>query len=119
MHINALEFIVVVLQLAAVRVRLNDLPPELVRVVFPTGVPDIPVWLGETNNTVSKSWENQATASSAQGQGLVAVYAELLRTCRIHTQCYHLAGKLNIVADDISRNDFSPPPPMLSRPSCI
>jgi hypothetical protein len=38
---------------------------------------------------------------------LVSVYAELLRTSFVHTQCQHLAGVLNTVADDISRNEFS------------
>jgi hypothetical protein len=55
---------------------------------------------------VSKSWENRATARTAQGQGLVSVYAELLRSSQVHTQCEHLAGVLNTVADDISRNNF-------------
>ena len=39
----------------------------------------------------------------------MAVYAELLRTTHIHTRCDHLAGVENIIADDISRNDFSLP----------
>ena len=33
--------------------------------------------------------------------------AELLRRAEAHTMCHHLAGVLNLVADDISRNDFS------------
>ena len=108
-HINFLEFIVVILQLAAVRVRIDTATPDQLARFFPRGVPDIPVWHGETDNTVSKSWENRATATSAQSQGLVSVYAELLRTSGIHTQCEHLAGELNEIADAISRNDFSLP----------
>jgi hypothetical protein len=110
-HINALEFIVVILQLAAIKTRLGASDAAN---YFPDGVPNIPVWLGETDNTVSASWENRATARSSQGQGLVAIYAELLRTSFIHTQCRHLAGVLNVVADDISRNDFS----LSSSPRC-
>ena len=110
-HINFLEFIVVILQLAAVRVRLTTSTADQLLRFFPNGVPDIPVWYGETDNTVSKSWENRATARSPQAQGLVSVYAELLRTSNVHTQCEHLAGELNKVADDISRNDFSRPLP--------
>lgn len=106
-HINALEFIVVILQLAAIHVRLDTMSQEDQAFCFPEGRPDIPVWLGETDNTVSLSWENRATARTSQGQGLVSVYAELLRTTRVHTRCQHLAGVLNVVADDISRNDFS------------
>ena len=106
-HINALEFIVVILQLAAINVRLAGLKPGSVSVYFPSGMPTIPVWHGETDNTTSKSWENRATAKTSSGQGLVSVYAELLRVSNVHTKCDHLAGELNVVADDISRNDFS------------
>lgn len=106
-HINSLEFLVVILQLVAIRVRLDTLLLEDIPVYFPEGLPNIPVWLGETDNTVSKSWENRATARTPQGQGLVSVYAELLRTTTVHTQCQHVSGVLNVVADDISRNDFS------------
>jgi hypothetical protein len=100
---------VIVIQLAAIIARLEevDSSPSSGRVYFPQGVPNIPVWLGESDNTVTVSWENRATARTSQGQGLVAVYAELLRRRHIHTQCHHLAGRLNIVADDISRNEFS------------
>ena len=109
-HINAfLEFIVVILQLAAAIVRFEGVMPGDITPYFPGGQPTIPVWLGETDNTVSRSWEARATAKSSQGQSLVSVYAELLRRGRIHTLCKHLAGKLNVVADSISRNDFSLP----------
>jgi hypothetical protein len=106
-HINALEFIVIILQLAAIKARLDGASAQDILTYFPSGRPDIPVWLGETDNTVSKSWENRATSRTSQGQGLVSVYSELLRTSHVHTQCQHLAGVLNTVADDISRNDFS------------
>ena len=106
-HINALEFIVVILQLAAIQVRLITMTPSQEQLFFPHGRPQIPVWFGETDNTVSCSWENRASARTSQGQGLVGVYAELLRTSHVHTQCKHLAGVDNVVADDISRNDFT------------
>ena len=108
-HINSLEFIVVVLQLAAIKVRLGSLTDQQAAKYFPNGRPDIPVWFGETDNSVSKSWANRATSGSSQGQGLVTVYSELLRTTLVNVECEHLAGKLNLVADDISRNDFSLP----------
>ena len=106
-HINSLEFIVVILQLAAIKTRLGTITLEDILTMFPTGLPAIPVWYGETDNSVSKSWENKATAKTSQGQGLVSIYAELLRSTNVHTMCDHLAGILNIIADDISRNDFS------------
>jgi hypothetical protein len=49
-----------------------------------------------------------------QGQGLVVVYSELLQMTCIHTTCNHLAVKLKLVTDDISRNDFS----LTSAPHC-
>jgi hypothetical protein len=102
-----LEFIVVILQLAAICARLSTATPEDCLTFFPNGTPDIPVWLAETDNTAAKSWANRATAKTSQNQGLVSIFAELLRKHRLHTQCSHVAGVLNTVADDISRNDFS------------
>ena len=108
-HINGLEFIVVILQLAAVLTRLEDCDAGISdpAVCFPAGIPDIPVWLVESDNMVSVIWEQKATSASLQDQGLVSVYVELLRLRHIQTRCEHLAGTLNVVADDVSRNDFS------------
>ena len=83
-------------------------PAEEAR-VFPNGRPHIPVWLGWIDNTVTKHWENRATARTNQGQQLLGIYSEMLRTAGIHTVCEHIAGVRNIRADDISRNDFSLP----------
>jgi len=108
-HINGLEFIIVILQLAAVLTRLEDCDAGISdpAVYFPAGTPNIPMWLVESNNVVSVVWERKATSASLQGQGLVSVYAKLLRRRHIQTRCEHLAGTLNVVADDVSRNDFS------------
>ena len=58
-HINALEFIVVIIQLSVVITRLEELDAGLLdtAVYFPTGTPDIPVWLVESDNMVSVAWE--------------------------------------------------------------
>jgi len=108
-HINALEFVVVITQFAAVITRLEDCNQGLsdCGVCFPNGPPNIPVWLVESDNMVSVAWERKATSASLQGQGLVSVCAELLRRRHIQTRCDHLAGSLNVVADDISHNYFS------------
>jgi len=108
-HINALEFIVVTLQFAAVITRLEDCDQghSDCGAYFPNGPPNIPVWLVESDSMVSVAWERKATSASLQGQGLVSICAELLRHRHIQTRCDHLAGSLNVVADDISRNDFS------------
>ena len=108
-HINALEFVVIILQLAAVRVRWDSIRHQGDSHHTLPRLPSVLVWKGETDNTVSRSWENKVTAKTSSGQSLVGVYAELLRTSHIHTQCTHIAGVDNIIADDISRNDFSLP----------
>jgi hypothetical protein len=63
---------VIILQLAAIKTRLDSATPLDCATFFPSGRPDIPVGLGETDNTVSKSWESHATARSSQGLGLVS-----------------------------------------------
>lgn len=106
-HINDLEFVTLILMLAAIHVRLTTITTVQSHRFFPQGRPDIPVWLGLTDNMVSKSWESRATAKSARGQSLVGIYSSLLRATRVHTVCDHIPGEENIVADDISRNDFT------------
>ena len=89
------------------RLEQCDASPDLALLCFPSGLPNIPAWFGECDNTVSVSWENRGTAKSSQGQGLVTIYSELLRRRHLHAGSKHLAGELNDVADAISRNDFS------------
>ena len=110
-HINSLEFVVLIVQLAGIIARIEDLEATGgdPLAYFPRGLPAIPSWLGECDNTVSVSWENKATAKTHHGQGLVSVYSELRRRRMIHGSSNHLAGKDNDVADAISRNDFSLP----------
>ena len=66
-HINCLEFLIVVLQLAAAITRLEDqprasLPPALLA-QFPAGFPHIPTLLTWTDNTPSKKWANKVTTA--------------------------------------------------------
>jgi len=60
-HINVLEFIVVILQFAAIITRLEDCEQGLTdfSVYFPNGTPDIPVWLVESDNMVSVAWNKR------------------------------------------------------------
>lgn len=109
-HINDLEFITLILMLAAINERLASLPVAVEATCFPNGIPNIPVWLGYTDNLVSRAWEVKATATSRRGQALIGVYSALLQTSNIHTMSHHIKGVDNVVADDISRNDFSLPP---------
>jgi hypothetical protein len=60
----------------------------------------MPVLLCLTDNYYSsaKAWTNQ----SPQGQRLISIYAEILRTCNIGLNCNHMAGMKNEIADFIS-----------------
>lgn len=102
-HINCLEFAVVLLQFAAFAVRLRTLPEEELRRIFGGRVPQMPVLLSWTDNTVSKSWANRVTSSSEKGQWLIGIYAEMLRTLGIGINTDHIPGIENVLADFISR----------------
>ena len=49
------------------------------------------------------------STSSLVGQNLIGITSELKRQFPLRAETKHLAGKLNVVADDISRQDFSLP----------
>ena len=102
-HINCLEFIIVILQLAAFTVRLRTLPPATLQQIYPNGTPAMPVLFCYTDNTSAKCWANRITTKSAKGQRLIATYAELLRTGNIGLNAEHIKGILNLIADEISR----------------
>ena len=108
-HINTLEFVVILLQLAAIRTRLELYRDGCLPSPFSAGVPHIPVWRCRTDNLVSKSWEGKVTARTHHGQSVLGIYGELLRTSCVKVETVHIPGVQNIVADDISRNDFSLP----------
>lgn len=102
-HINSLEFIVVVLQVAAIIQRFRDLRASNDTNFFPRGIPAKPVALIWTDNTSAKSWGNRLTTKSLQGQGLLEIFATLLRLDELGLNCDHIKGEDNILADDLSR----------------
>jgi hypothetical protein len=103
-HINCLEFAVVIIQIAAVIARLEDLPQEVLA-TFPDGIPEIPVLLTWTDNTATRRWTQKVTSTSPRGQSLVAILAELYkeRAGKLSTECEWIKGVENIIADGISR----------------
>jgi hypothetical protein len=101
-QINVLEFLVVILQLAATIVFFQT-PVEILRTYFPDGIPSLPVLLSWTDSTASKSWANKVSTGSIRGQYLLLIYAELLRLYDIGVNCDHLSGDFNVIADFISR----------------
>jgi hypothetical protein len=101
-HINSLEFIVVVLQYAATAVRLETLSERELLSIFPEGVPAQPVMSCRTDNTAAVAWANKVTSQSSQGQRLIGVLADLLRTKKLGLNSGHIAGVQNVLADFIS-----------------
>jgi hypothetical protein len=105
LHINCLEFVIIILQLAAVITLFeSSLPPEVLA-NFPNGVPSIPNHLALTDNMSSKAWANKVCTSSVRGQMLLSIYAALLCRTYIGFNCDHLPGIDNPIADMISRPD--------------
>jgi len=102
-HINSLEFTTVLVQLAAVIVRLQSLSDAQYAVMFPRGRPIQPVLLCLTDNTAAMAWAQKVTSTSPQGQQLIGILAELLRTHVIGLNARHIAGIDNDLADFISR----------------
>ena len=111
-HINSLEFIIIILQMCATIVRFETMEPADQHRLFPNGMPELPVICCWTDNMSSRSWANSATAKSSAGQRLVGAFAELLRTRNLGINCEHIPGIQNVLSDFISRPThykFSPP----------
>jgi hypothetical protein len=102
-HINSLEYIVVLLQLIAVIVLLCILDPHQATTFFPKGIPSQPILLSLTDNTSALAWTNKLTSKSLQGQQLIALMAELLRLGTLGINSKHIPGVDNDLADFISR----------------
>lgn len=104
--IAGLEFIVVILQLIAVRVRLDTLTGAKRDRLLPNGPQRFHAHCTYTDSSNSRSWANKVTSTSASSQNLLKYYAELSRRFEINDRTEHIAGKKNDQADDISRNDL-------------
>lgn len=102
-HINCLEFIVVILQLASAIAALEDAPSPWIRQLILDGLPAEPILLAWTDNTATAAWANRATTSSLQAQNLVKILAELLLRTNIGLNSRHIPGKDNVIADFLSR----------------
>ncbi|CAB9529093.1 hypothetical protein SEMRO_2400_G326220.1 [Seminavis robusta] len=103
LHINALEFIAIIVQLAAITTRLRSIPSSGPSPFFPDGRPHLPIVLVETDNTSALSWAETATSSSSHGQALLDIYSELLRLQLFGINAKHIKGEDNVLADYLSR----------------
>ena len=94
-HINAMEFVIIILQVAAIITAVEDAAPG--------AYPPLMVYRILTDNTAAKSWLSRMGTGSIHGQRLLRVLAELLRRSDIGCNCDHIAGADNILPDFISR----------------
>ena len=101
-HINLLEFAVVLIQLAAAITRSEEPIPIV-------AMPPLSKLLIRTDNSPSKNWAHKVSAKSERGQLLVSLYAAMLTRTELTVECNHVAGIDNNLADFISR-----PPELIS-----
>jgi len=94
-HINAAEFVILILQVAAIIARIKKSQPNT--------YPPLMVYNLLTDNTPSKGWLSKLTCSSRRGQLLMEILSELLRRTDLGVNCQHIRGKDNTMPDFISR----------------
>ena len=119
LQINCLEFVVVILQLAAVITWMQEAPATDVEAVFPDGLPFLPILATGSDNQVSKGWATKGFTNSIEGQHLLMLYSDILRAHRIRQNVFFKPGKENVVPDDISRPTNSTSDPILSSPPSL
>jgi hypothetical protein len=107
-HINSLEFIVMLLQLAAAMERFASLPDDVKRNLYPScRVSAFPIFLILTNNTAVTKWASALSWTTENNQNLIAIYAQLLRRTSIGINAEHIPRTTNVVADFLSCPDLS------------
>lgn len=104
-HINILEFIVVLLQLAAAITRT-----ELGSTSTNGRIPPLSKLVIRSDNSPTCHWAHKVSAKSERGQLFVSMYANLIDRTNLTIECSHIAGSNNHLADFISR----PPPATIS-----
>jgi hypothetical protein len=112
-HINCLEFLVVLLQVVAAVVRFESELSDAMAPLHPNGFPAFPVLQSETDNTATKKWTNRVTTTSSRAHWLVSLYGQLLQRSRVTVEGDWIAGKINHVPDYISRPDLNLSPSLL------
>jgi hypothetical protein len=106
-HINVLEFVVVLIQLAAC---ITALETDYAKSVCGNAIPQIPhLWVW-TDNKVSKSWSNRLTTASPKAQPLLGILSRLLQRNNLGFGAGHIAGISNDDPDWISRPEKAPEP---------
>ena len=105
-HINALEFVTILIQLAAY-ITFTDSPTLVAEYTTLHGpLPQEPVLDITTDNQVSEIWTAKVTSKSEAGQNLVRLYCQLLeRMPNTKVISSYIPTDRNTTADIISRPD--------------
>lgn len=115
-HINTLEFLVLVVKLATTIQFFGDLQDEDVVDCFLDDVcPVMPIVHDKADNTPSLGWLQKATPASVHGQKLLGLFAALLELEEVGINGSHIRDVDNDQADLISRpTDLSLSPSQMS-----
>ena len=103
-HINILEFIVVLLQLAAAITREK----EGFHIAKSVPMHPLSKLLIRCDNSPSCNWAHKVSAKSERGQLFVSIYADMLEQSALTIDCTHVAGVDNHLADFLSRPSPDP-----------
>jgi hypothetical protein len=107
-HINMMEFIIVILQLAATIAIVEEHPQNTqISKKFYPGIPKLAKLLIRTDNSPSQNWAHKVSSKSENGQQLVRTYAALLNRTSLAVQSNHIKGTDNTLADFLSRQTFN------------
>lgn len=99
LHINAMEFLCVIIQFVAFHCYIEAFP----HFFHESGLPVLPIFETFTDNTTAKSWAQHATTCSHRGRGLINIYCSLLHRFPSRLDMQHVAGIDNVIADALSR----------------
>ena len=93
-HINALEFVALLITYIMVQEKHAENPARY---------PPHPTLDSRGDNTSANAWWRKMSTQSTMGQNLVKLYAEYQLQSPVCSLATHIAGKLNVFADGISR----------------
>ena len=102
-HINDMEFVVIIVQLAAIITRIRESN-------WSGLAPIVDIW---SDNTSSSAWAAAVHARSPRLHGLVELYSQLLEGSGIKTRSEYISSSENHQADFISRLEPSTSPTAL------
>jgi hypothetical protein len=108
-HINQLEMVAYLLQLAAVVTAIQD-PSQLLNDVEISlcHCPTAPQWLVYVDNMATKFWGERAMASSAKGQLLLRLQVALYYKSDVNGRTKYIKSADNVLADLLSRLPLPP-----------